>query len=213
MNMKQTVLYVLSFSALLIGMIGLCLANEKPMSSETDSSRRVECSHCPHEIGKPIDSLNGITVYYNGHVTNVVGRHLTVDNYNLGLKYQCVEFVKRYYYKFYGHKMPDPWGHAFDFFDPLLEDGQRNERRDLIQYRNPGASRPKVGDLVVFDRRYGGGYGHVAIVSDVKEKEIEIIQQNPGPRGKSRETFPLKHQDGAWRINKAGILGWLRKEM
>jgi hypothetical protein len=107
--------------------------------------------------------------------------------------------------------MPDPWGHAIDFFDTLLEDGQRSTRRDLIQYRNPSPSQPKIGDLVVFDGSYGGGYGHVAIISDVKEKEIEIIQQNPGTYGKSRVTFPLKHQDGAWLI-KTGILGWLRKE-
>ncbi|MCL2643910.1 MAG: CHAP domain-containing protein [Betaproteobacteria bacterium] len=171
----------------------------------------VECRACPHEVGDAIDSFNGVTVYYNGHVPNVSGRNLAADNYNLGLKYQCVEFVKRYYYEFYNHKMPDPWGHAVDFFDPELEDGQRNPRRDLIQYRNPSRSQPKVGDLVVFVGSYAGGYGHVAIVSDVTEKTIEIIQQNPGPYGKSRVTFQLAQQGEAWQID-AEIMGWLRKE-
>jgi hypothetical protein len=61
-------------------------------------------------------------VYYNGGVANVVGRNVSVDGYNLGLKYQCVEFVKRYYYQHLGHKMPDTYGHAKDFFDRNVAD-------------------------------------------------------------------------------------------
>ncbi len=48
------------------------------------------------EIGQEIDQLNGVQVYYNGGVDTVTGRNTTPDGYNLGLKYQCVEFVKRY---------------------------------------------------------------------------------------------------------------------
>jgi len=211
--MKRKVLFVFFFTIPLVGATAALYAGyEKTVRSETDNSRVVKCPGCPHEIGDPIDSLNGVTVYYNGHVPNVSGRNLTTDNYNLGLKYQCVEFVKRYYYEFYGHKMPDPWGHAVDFFDPSLEDGTRNARRDLIQYRNPSQSQPKVGDLIVFNGTIAGGYGHVAIISDVKDKEIEIIQQNPGPYANSRATFPLKYQDKTWQTDST-ILGWLRKEI
>ncbi len=47
--------------------------------------------------GQKIDSLHGVYVYYNGKTQNVSGRNL-VNGYNLGLNYQCVEFVKRYYF-------------------------------------------------------------------------------------------------------------------
>ena len=61
------------------------------------------------EVGTIIDSYNGVNIYYNGNnFKNVLGRNVSEDGYNLGLKYQCVEFVKRYYYKRYGHKMPTP---------------------------------------------------------------------------------------------------------
>ncbi len=50
-----------------------------------------------YEVGDKVDSLNGVYVYYNSNVGNVSGRNLASDGYNLGLKYQCVEFVKRYY--------------------------------------------------------------------------------------------------------------------
>lgn len=58
-------------------------------------------------IGQKVDSLNGVYAFYNGEVNHVLERNITTDGYNLGLKYQCVEFVKRYYYEYLGHKMPD----------------------------------------------------------------------------------------------------------
>ncbi|SUD83261.1 Uncharacterised protein [Stutzerimonas stutzeri] len=55
------------------------------------------------------------------------GGNLSKDGYNLGLRYQCVEFVKRYYFERHGHRMPDTYGHAKSFFDPSLGDGALNE--------------------------------------------------------------------------------------
>ena len=67
-------------------------------------------------IGDVIDSLNGVKVYYNGsNFAKSYGRNLAPDGYNLGLKYQCVEFVKRYYYQVYKHKMPNTQGNAREF--------------------------------------------------------------------------------------------------
>ncbi|PKP21748.1 MAG: CHAP domain-containing protein [Bacteroidetes bacterium HGW-Bacteroidetes-21] len=164
-----------------------------------------------YSIGQPIDSLNGVIVYYNGSIDHVSERNLTEDGYNLGLKYQCVEFVKRYYYQYFHHKMPDSYGHAKDFFDPALENGQLNKRRNLIQYVNPGNTKPKVNDLIVFDEHKFNKYGHVAIISGVTDDHIEIIQQNPGPNGKSRQSFSLKKEGEIWTIENDRILGWLRK--
>ena len=164
-----------------------------------------------NEIGQKVDSLNGVYVYYNGSVGNVNGRRLTKDGYNLGLKYQCVEFVKRYYYKALKHKMPHSYGHAKDFFLSSVKDGNRNKQRDLVQYTNPSASAPKVNDLVVYSGTVFNSYGHVSIVSKVSDSEIEIIQQNPGAFGKSRATFTLSKTNGKWHIDNKQILGWLRK--
>lgn len=162
-------------------------------------------------VGQQIDSLNGVYVYYNGSVDNVISRNTATDGYNLGLKYQCVEFVKRYYYEHLKHKMPDSYGHAKDFFDHTLKDGQKNKKRDLTQYTNPSNTKPKVDDLLIFDGTKFNKYGHVAIISNVTENEIEIIQQNPGPYGKSRETFSLDNKAGKFKIIHKQILGWLRK--
>jgi surface antigen len=164
-----------------------------------------------HEIGQEIDSFNEVAVYYNGGVSNISGRNTTKDGYNLGLKYQCVEFVKRYYYEHLNHKMPDSYGNAKDFFNPLLSDGEVNSLRNLNQYTNASSSKPKVNDLLIFDGTVLNRFGHVAIISKVSDDEIEIIQQNPGKFGKSRENFTLENVDGKWKIEDDKILGWLRK--
>lgn len=166
-----------------------------------------------YEIGQPIDSLNNVIVYYNGSVDNVSGRNKTTDGYNIGLKYQCVEFVKRYYYEYFNHKMPDSWGHAKSFFNLNVPNGKINNQRNLKQFTNPSKSKPKVSDLIVMDGTTFNKYGHVAIVSNVTENKIEIIQQNPGPFSSSRETFRLvKTERGKWEIESSNILGWLRKK-
>lgn len=162
-------------------------------------------------LGKAIDSLDGVKVYYNGSIGNMKGRNLAPDGYNMGMKYQCVEFVKRYYYQKYGHKMPDSYGNAVDFFDPLLPDGAMNKKRGLHQYRHPGKYKPKTGDLLIYDSTSFNKYGHVAIVSDVNVVTLEIIQQNPGPMAPSKQKFTLIKSKGNWVIGNDRILGWLRK--
>ena len=161
-------------------------------------------------IGEAIDSLHGVYVYYNGDVSNNSGRNLTADGYNLGQKYQCVEFVKRYYYDHLNHKMPDSYGHAVSFFDPALRDGQKNSQRMLLQFKNGSMLRPAVSDLIVFNMTDENPYGHVAIVSEVSNQQIEIIQQNPVRTDASREILPLENIKGRWIVQDSLVLGWLR---
>jgi len=162
-------------------------------------------------VGDPVDSLDGVVVYYNGSVANTCGRNLSPDGYNLGLKYQCVEFVKRYYFEHYLHRMPDSYGHAKDFFHLGLKDGSMNPHRNLRQFCQGSSSRPEKGDLIVFDGNAFNPYGHVAIVSEASNEAMEIIQQNPGPMAPSREVLSLEIADGKWLVGRSDVLGWLRK--
>lgn len=161
------------------------------------------------EHGDKIDSLDNVIVFYNDGISNVSsGRNTTKSGYNIGLKYQCVEFVKRYYYERYQHEMPNSYGNAKDFFNSRLKDGQLNVDRGLVQFKNPSRSVPEKGDLVVFDGSVFNEFGHVAIVSKVTDSEIEVIQQNCGTN--TRETFSLMKQSGKYEIQNDRMLGWLR---
>lgn len=172
--------------------------------NKTDASGRT------YQIGDRLDSLNNVVVYYNGGMGNVSGRNTSPDGYNIGLKYQCVEFVKRYYYEYYKHKMPNAYGNPIDFFNKELKDGELNKDRGLIQYTNPSKSKPQVGDLIIMDATWTNEYGHVVIVSNVTDDEVEIIQQNAGNPDHPRELFDLELNDGLWEIDHSRILGWLR---
>jgi surface antigen len=153
--------------------------------------------------GIQLDSYNGIPVYYNTSGNH--GRSVAPDGYPIGKKYQCVEFVKRYYYYHYNHKMPNPWGHAINFFNPRLKDGSLNEERNLIQYNQGSKSKPKEGDILVFK----SNYGHVAIVSEVTDCEIEIVQQNVFI--KTRDNFNLIFKNDLWYVDNDRVKCWLRK--
>lgn len=161
---------------------------------------------------RAIDSLNGVFVYYNGPVSRVGGRHIGPDDYNYGLKWQCVEFVKRYYDQYLHHQMPNSYGNAKDFFDKGLPDASYNEQRGLVQYANPSLKKPMVDDIVVFDRNLLNRYGHIAIICSAGSDYIEIIQQNAGPDEATRERIPMVFEEGRWHILNRRALGWLRIE-
>jgi hypothetical protein len=84
--MKIKSLSFIFIGLLILGFVGLWTFKKRNLETK-------------FSIGQQIDSLNGVSVFYNGSFGNISGRNITKDGYNLGLKYQCVEFVKRYYYE------------------------------------------------------------------------------------------------------------------
>ena len=139
-------------------------------------------------------------------------KNISKDGYNIGLQWQCVEFVKRYYYEHFNHVMPVPGGNAKDIFDRNLPDASYNEKRDLVQYSNASLKKPSVDDILVFDGHLGNKYGHIAIISKVSENSIEIIQQNAGPDAPSREELKLVLINDRWKVMNRRVLGWMRIE-
>ncbi len=162
-------------------------------------------------IGEVLDQYNGVNVYYNGdNFKHVVGRHMSKDGYNLGLKYQCVEFVKRYYYNVYDHKMPNSYGHAKDFFDDNLGDYGFNEQRGMHQFKNVREFPPKVDDILVYGPHANNPFGHVAIISEVGDDYVEIVHQNK--KDKPRLRIKLVKFMDYYTIADFNIKGWLRHD-
>ena len=181
------------------------VVEEKPKRSTKRKSSK------DANIGSVLDEYNGVVVYYDGKVRNVEGRNVTKDGYNLGLKYQCVEFVKRYYYERFGHKMPDSYGHAKELFDNTISDGGFNAKRGLTQYANPSYDKPKPEDLLVYGPASFNPFGHVAIVTSVSDNKVECISQNLGKGNGTRRTYDLIQRNGRWHINDQYIVGRLRR--
>lgn len=166
------------------------------------------CSSNKNEIGKAVDSYKGVEVYDNGKdYLECHGENYSKSGYLYGYKWQCVEYVKRFYYIVKKHSMPDVLGNARDFFDNSLEQGEYNKERGLYQYKNGGDVKPKVDDIIVFNNTK---YGHVAIVTKVADDYIEIIQQNV--YGHTRQNIKMVNNDGIYTVGTGGNpAGWLRK--
>lgn len=157
-----------------------------------------------------IDVYNGVNVYYNGSNPGKDLRSKTADGYNLGQKYQCVEFIKRYYFEKLNHKMPESYGHAKSFIIPSLKDGALNKQRNLVQYKNGSNETPKADDILVFGPSSFNEFGHVAIVVSCNNKKLEVVQQNV--RCRSRAKFKIIKKDSGYWVENERVLGWLRKE-
>lgn len=161
-------------------------------------------------IGAEVDSLDGVIVHYNGVLSNTSGTKETEDGYYLGIEYQSTEFVRRYYYEHYNHKMPNSYGTAIEFFNTDLSDGELNEDRGLLQFSNSSDSKPQKGDILIWSKVGSYTNGHAAIVYNVSNDEIEFIQQNGSPIDRTRDNFKLLQKDGKWYVDSENILGWMR---
>lgn len=159
------------------------------------------------EVGEVMDEYKGVKVFNNGsNYSQNHGKNYSSDGYYYGYKWQCVEFIKRFYYDVKGHKMPNGFGNAKDFFNTKLDKGEFNKERGLYQYQNGGNVKPQADDIIVFNDTT---YGHIAIVSQVGADYIEIVQQNI--YGKPRDRMTLKIKDGNYYIGgKRKPAGWLR---
>lgn len=160
-------------------------------------------------VGEEIDAWRGVVVRANGKPYNRShGRHFAPDGFYYGRMWQCVEFVKRFYYDHFGHVPPDGMGHAKEFFDPAVPHGAVNPRRGLVQFVNGGGERPRLDDLMVWTQ---GTYGHVAIVSKVGVDTVEVVQQNVIEG--TRSALGLSGPGTGWWVGGGGgnaPAGWLR---
>jgi len=89
--------------------------------------------------------------------------------------------------------MSNTFGHAKNFYNHDLKNGQKNTGRNLTQYANKSKSKLKINELVIMKGHTCNKYGHLVIVSKVNDNEIEIVQQNEVRE--SRATFKLIHKN------------------
>ncbi len=89
-----------------------------------------------------------------------------------GLKWECVEYVNRYYLSVYGKDIAFPRKDARDYYNTAPS-------RGLVSYPNGTSATPQIGDILVSE---GDGkannVGHVAIIKEVATDHIIVVHQN-----------------------------------
>ncbi|GEM_PF-767098 len=141
--------------------------------NEADNSpaRKQRRSARKKSYGTELGSFNGVKVYSNGSAYTVSDVYNFIDGKNIGMKWQCVEYIRRYYYRKFWINLGDKHrGHAKTFWGSVAAHNMQ-----LGRFSNGGSVAPKVGDIVVSDK---GTNGHVAIVRSVSGNQMCVAQQN-----------------------------------
>lgn len=164
----------------------------------------------PAGFGRLLASFMGVGAYSN---TTNTGFDSGLYN-EFGLKYQCVEYIVRFYSQVYGRNIRGSGGHARTYYTNASGHG-------LTRYANSSYVPPAVGNIVVSTY---GTYGHVAIVTGVslptstKTGYVDVIMQNWADQATKRLTlryiapepnsFPKYKLDG---FNASyTIAGWVK---
>ena len=121
------------------------------------------------KFGAIVGTFDGVSAYSN----RKNGTKKSRANYiNTGIKWQCVEYARRYLQTTRGITFDDVHG-AFEIprakFTRLRDGVSVKKTNDL-----------KVGSLVVWPKKYKHNfpYGHVAVVSKIRPNGIYVAEQN-----------------------------------
>lgn len=143
-----------------------------------------------------------------------------VDGIFMGYKWQCVEFARRWMYLNKGYVFNDI-AMAYDIFKlKSVADVKTSQTLPLKSFRNGSKRHPEPGCLLIWQE--GGEFeitGHVAIVTEVIDNYIHIIEQNvdeiiwPENQNYSRKLKTNIDEFGGYWIacdyHDSEILGWV----
>ncbi|MGL4667559.1 MAG: glutathionylspermidine synthase family protein, partial [Saezia sp.] len=138
----------------------------------------------------------------------------------MGYKWQCVEFARRFLYLNYGVVFTDV-GKAYEIFAlRFLRQPVNDAILPLQAFSNGGKQPPVAGSLLIWQE--GGefkGTGHVAIITEVLDKKVRIVEQNvihshlPAGQQWTRElAIEVVNEDGYLiqdTFDDTVILGWM----
>ncbi|WP_204206489.1 SH3 domain-containing protein [Mammaliicoccus sciuri] len=118
------------------------------------------------------------------YALSMVGKGYDYDN---AYGWQCFDTANYYWHQLFGHGLKG--NGAADI--PTHNDF----KGEATVYENTKSFLAKPGDLVIFNRNYGGGYGHVSIVVGATLDQLDVVEQNwlGGGLDKTEVTARRKH--------------------
>lgn len=173
---------------------------------------------CTHPFGQVLGETAGhVRAYSNCRAECVVPIPHRVDDTFTGIKWQCVEFARRWLLRNRGVVYADV-DVAADIWDRVdhVKRPVDGVRFRLASFPNGADQPPRTGDLLIYSRRYLGT-GHVAVVTRVKPREgfVEVAEQNYRNEawpGKYARRIPIAARGGGYWLDDPYLLGWKRIE-
>ena len=192
------------------------------MISGACEAHEASCTeHCNTAFGTFIGQSFLTKAYSNcsGHCVTQEDNFVTVDHQDqkifTGMKWQCVEYSRRWLIENHGVTFADV-EYAYHIWD--LEFGETIDTHvhmPLLRFTNKATKEaPQVGDLLIYSKALAIT-GHVAVIVSVDEDNITLAEQNYFNRlweGKdyARRLLLDKDAQGHYRIFDDSLIGWVR---
>lgn len=95
---------------------------------------------------------------------------------------QCVDLIKAYVSEVLGIT-PGSWGNAKDYLNSWDKYSALKNNFTKKVYSSSNKFVPQKGDIIVFDKSFGGGFGHIAIaMSGCTSSKLVSFDQNTSPK-------------------------------
>ncbi len=185
-------------------------------SSNTADSIPVACSNnCNTEYGSVLGaSPAGVTAYSNCNSNCVIFEPNHHEKIYTGIKWQCVEYARRWLLQEYDVVYGD-----VDIAADIWMLSQVSNPVSKLAYNfksivNGAKNLPQRGDLLIYGKEFLGT-GHVAVITeiDIEKKVLKVAEQNYANTNwnydYAREIKYVLNDDRYWLLD-AHLIGWKR---
>lgn len=137
---------------------------------------------------------NGTPAYSNGGSAH--GKSGFESNGSLGMKWQCVEFSRRWLWDHAGLMLPDIHIAAQIFSIPYVFNAA-GEQVEVRPVRNNSTEKPTPNSFIIYCSAVGSFPGHIGVIVEVTDTEVRVADQNrfchPWDKKSYSQAFPLVH--------------------
>ncbi len=170
-------------------------------------------TRCISPFGTVLGVAGGVPAHSNCSAQCVDLKPVKVNGVYTGIKWQCVEYARRWLLRHEGAVFADV-DVAADIWNKIdhLERVDHKGVIPLQNYPNGSSHPPSAGDLLIYARAYLGT-GHVAVVTDVNlpAHAIKVAEQNYFNRkypGDYARKIALIEKNHRYWVLDSYVLGW-----
>ena len=161
---------------------------------------------------KALGEVNNVISYANNNTdANNYVNNIYANNIYTGLKWQCVEFARRYLIINYNITF-DSIDNAYNIFDlPYFISLKNNMIIPIRKYVNGSKTPPMKDSLLIWNSDHKKT-GHVAIITNINNDMITIAEQNYNNNSWNGNNYSRKLKivfDNGYYIKSNNILGWI----
>lgn len=184
--------------------------------SESDKQVPLQCSTgCISDYGEVLgESPAGVYAYSNCDSDCVIFEPHHLNDIYTGIKWQCVEYARRWLLKERGVVFGDVDIAADIWAIQQVTNPLTHQSQNFKSIVNGAHALPKRGDLIIYGKDYLGT-GHVAVVVTINEKQqtIQLAEQNyenkKWHKDYAREIKYTRSDNLYWLLDSY-LIGWKR---